>query len=230
MHGGHGKYDVYVCDVTDVVEIHNTIDAIVKKYGAIDTLINNAGVSGPVGSIADTNPYEWAKCINVNILGTYYCTHAVLPHFFCNGSGRIVNLASSHCIVKRPNVSSYSTSKIAVVRFTELLHLEYSSGNIFSFAIHPGTISTDMTRNIAELVKEGHALVPGLKDMIDKRGTDTPFSAMQLIIEIVKGRHDKLSGKFLQAKYNIDLIEKNIEMINKTNLLNISINEIIKEI
>lgn len=227
---GTTECDVYVCDVTDYRSVNHTINKILEDNGRIDALINNAGISGPTAEIAESDPFEWAECIVVNIIGTYNCARAILPHFLHNHSGRIVNLASSHCVKKLPKVSCYSSSKIAVTRFTELLDLEYSERGIYSFAMHPGTIETDMTRNISKQMKDGEALVPILKKKIKCNEMDPPFDAMHLVSDLVTGRHDRLSGRYLQAKYDIDQIERNIDGIKKYKLLEITIKTVVEQL
>ena len=129
--------------VTSEEEIQKAVATTIKEYGAIDILINNAGINirGPIDELS----YEdFKKVQQTNVDGTWLPSKAVVPHMKKQKSGRIINLASTLGVVGLANRTPYATSKGAVVQMTRALALELAPFNINVNAICPGPFLTDM--------------------------------------------------------------------------------------
>ena len=130
-------------DVTDLAAIEQAIEKLKKELGAIDILINNAG-TGKFGGFLELSPEEWKNIVDVNLMGVYNATRAVLPGMIEQSSGDIINISSTAGQKGAPVTSAYSSSKFAVMGLTESLALEVRKHNIRVTAMTPSTVVTDL--------------------------------------------------------------------------------------
>lgn len=131
---------VFPCDVTDEQRVHDTVEAVIARYGRIDVLINNAGY-GRFGDPLDISLTDYEGMANTNYMGTVRLTKAVLPHMLRQGGGRIINIASVAGLTGIPNLSAYCASKFALVGFSEALKLAYAP-HIQVGILCPGPVET----------------------------------------------------------------------------------------
>jgi NAD(P)-dependent dehydrogenase (short-subunit alcohol dehydrogenase family) len=150
------------CDVKDPASIQEVVDASVKQFGRIDTLINNAGTSwgAPVESMTLE---QWNKVIETNLTGTFLFSQAVGKVMIGQRRGKIINIASIAGLrgssPKLPAIG-YSASKGGVIIFTKDLACKWGMHNIQVNAIAPGWFPTDMSEKVIERNKE--ALLAGI--------------------------------------------------------------------
>ncbi|QMT18219.1 3-ketoacyl-ACP reductase [Planococcus maritimus] len=130
-------------DVTDLVAIEQATEKLKNELGAIDILINNAG-TGKFGGFMELSPEEWKNIVDVNLMGVYNATRAVLPGMIEQSSGDIINISSTAGQKGAPVTSAYSSSKFAVMGLTESLALEVRKHNIRVTAMTPSTVVTDL--------------------------------------------------------------------------------------
>ncbi|KAL7627867.1 hypothetical protein AAE478_002062 [Parahypoxylon ruwenzoriense] len=130
-------------DVSDRQSIDDAAAQIKKSFGRLDIIINNAGIFGS-GLIADSDPDEWSKVWQVNLVGPYLVARAFIPLMLEGGDKSIITVSSvgAHCI--SPGLSAYQSSKLAVLRLSEFISVEYGDKGILAYCIHPGNIPTDM--------------------------------------------------------------------------------------
>ncbi|MGZ4161008.1 MAG: 3-ketoacyl-ACP reductase [Neobacillus sp.] len=141
------QYDVKVsaatADVTNLETVTHAVEHIKSDLGPLDILINNAGTA-KFGGFLDLTPEEWEKIIQVNLMGVYNVTRAVLPGMIERKSGDIINISSTAGQKGAPVTSAYSASKFAVLGLTESLMLEVRKHNIRVTALTPSTVVTDL--------------------------------------------------------------------------------------
>lgn len=141
------EYDVNVAgavaDVSDLESVQHAVEHITSELGPIDILINNAGTA-KFGGFLELDPKEWEKIIQVNLMGTYYVTRAVLPGMIERKTGDIINVSSTAGQKGAPVTSAYSASKFGVLGLTESLMLEVRKHNIRVSALTPSTVATDL--------------------------------------------------------------------------------------
>ena len=141
------EFDVKVAiasaDVSDLESVTHAVEQIKSELGAIDILINNAGIA-KFGGFLDLTPEEWQNIIQVNLMGVYNMTRAVLPEMIERQTGDIINISSSAGQKGAPVTSAYSASKFAVLGLTESLMLEVRKHNIRVSALTPSTVATDL--------------------------------------------------------------------------------------
>jgi NADP-dependent 3-hydroxy acid dehydrogenase YdfG len=134
----------YAVDVVDLAQVQALVGAILADFGRIDVLINSAGVMY-VRPLAELNTNEWDTTIDLNLKGSLWGVAAVLPAFFAQGRGHIVNLGSVHGLkVFSPGGAVHSASKFAIRAFTEGLRAELAGTGIRVTTITPGATDTGM--------------------------------------------------------------------------------------
>lgn len=142
----------YVCDVTDPVQVEETIAKAAEKMGTLDFLFNNAGICLHKDAL-DCEPQDWLKVIDVNLNGIFFMAQAFGRYLLANHkTGNIVNTASmSGTIVNIPQgQASYNASKAAVAHLTKSLAVEWATKGIRVNSISPGYIRTEMTGNVRQ--------------------------------------------------------------------------------
>ncbi|WP_046174267.1 3-ketoacyl-ACP reductase [Domibacillus indicus] len=130
-------------DVADLKDVTAAADKLKNTLGGVDILINNAGIA-TFGGFLDLDPEEWKKIIDVNLMGVYNVTRAVLPDLIEQKSGDIINISSTAGQKGAPVTSAYSASKFGVLGLTESLALEVRKHNIRVSALTPSTVATDL--------------------------------------------------------------------------------------
>ena len=190
------------CDVSREKDVARLVAATLKRFGRIDILVNNAGVLGPVGPVSTVDQDAWGRAVYINVVGTFLCTRAVLPSMLKRKQGTIINLSGGGAAAPRPNVSAYSASKAAVVRFTETLAEELKGSNIQVNAIAPGAVHTRMTE---ELARRGR--LAGDKELDEavrtiETGGVSPYKAAELALFLASGRAGRLTGKLISAPWD----------------------------
>lgn len=143
----------YYPDLSNFEEIENFVNKINEKYGHIDILINNAGISAskPIDS---TTPEEFDRIIDLNVNATFYMTKAVVPIMKKQHNGVILNTSSMVSIYGQPSGVGYPASKFAVNGLTKSLARELGAYNIRVNAVAPGITNTDMVSNLPKEVIE----------------------------------------------------------------------------
>jgi len=132
-----------VMDVSKRKEVDASIAGILEKSGPVDILINNAGI-GAFGGFLELSPEQWEEIIQVNLLGVYYITRAILPGMIERKTGDIINISSTAGQRGAAVTSAYSASKFGLLGLTESLMLEVRKHNIRVSALTPSTVATDM--------------------------------------------------------------------------------------
>lgn len=140
-------------DVTHKDDVENLIKTTVEKFGSIDFLINNAGVTRDNLAVRMSED-EWNMVLDVNLKGTFLCSQAAAKEMMKKRFGRIVNLASVSGIMGTPGQANYASSKAGIIALTKSFARELGKRNITINAIAPGFIQTEMTDKLPDKVKE----------------------------------------------------------------------------
>ena len=139
---------VQTCDISDYTSVSAAVDATIKTFGRLDIVINNAGAIEPISHLSSVDPDGWDKVIDVNLKGVFYAMRAALPHMLGRGSGTIITVSSGAAHNPVEAWSHYCASKAGVAMLTECLHLENGASGIRAMGMSPGTVATQMQRDI----------------------------------------------------------------------------------
>jgi len=140
-------------DVTSPESVKATVAKVIAERTRIDVLVNNAGVTRD-GLAVRMKPLDWDLVLKINLTGAFLCAQAVLPGMMRNRWGRIVNIASVVGQAGSAGQANYAASKAGLIGLTKSLAQEMASRNITVNAVAPGYIATDMTKVLADDVKE----------------------------------------------------------------------------
>ncbi|MCT7949112.1 3-oxoacyl-[acyl-carrier-protein] reductase [Ancylothrix sp. C2] len=134
-------------DVSKADQVDGIFDAVVEKWGRIDVLVNNAGITRDT-LLLRMKLEDWQAVIDLNLSGVFLCTKAVSKLMLKQRSGRIINIASVAGQMGNPGQANYSAAKAGVIGFTKTVAKEFASRGITVNAVAPGFISTDMTSGL----------------------------------------------------------------------------------
>ncbi len=152
LHKGK-KAEFFKVNVADENQAASAIDSIAEKYGSIDVLVNNAGITLD-NLIMRMSIEDWKKVIDINLTGAFICSKHAVKHMIKKRSGRIINISSIVGVKGNAGQCNYSASKAGLIGLTKSLAREVASRNINVNAIAPGYIETEMTAKLGENVKE----------------------------------------------------------------------------
>jgi len=198
---GQKVYSMKV-DVSDEDEVKRFIEFGIKTLKTIHVLINNAGIYGPKGCIADVDSKSWKQAFDVNLFGTFYTCKYILNHMKKNNYGKIINVSGGGSGAL-PTISAYVTSKTAVIRFTETIAQEYAPYHIDINAIAPGALNT---RLLDEVLTAGSDIIDKKfyeKSLKQKKNGGVALSVgARLCVYLASKDSDGITGKLISAVWD----------------------------
>jgi 3-oxoacyl-[acyl-carrier protein] reductase len=155
-----GTAEPIACDVTDSKRVGEVVDQVVELWGALNILVNNAGITRD-NVIVRMKDEQWDAVININLRGTFLFTRAAARPMMKARQGRIINIASVSGLMGNPGQVNYSASKAGVIGLTRTVARELASRNVTVNAVAPGFIATDMTAALGEeILQEVRKQIP----------------------------------------------------------------------
>ena len=211
-----------VADVTDQRATAAAVAELRERLGAVDVLVNNAGVSGPVGPLWEAPAAGWWRAVEVNLGGAFVLTQLALEHMIPAGRGRIINITSYAGVYRWPLMSAYAASKAALVKLTETLAEETRPHGVSVFSVDPGLLPIGLgeaaLRATAGRQTPAGRVQGWIRDQFAAgRGAD-PEQAARLIVALASGRADRLSGRHLSVADNLDALLPRIDQIERDDL------------
>jgi NAD(P)-dependent dehydrogenase (short-subunit alcohol dehydrogenase family) len=204
-----GTAEAAIADVTDPAAMAAAVAYLQRQLGPIDLLVNNAGISGPIGPLWEVDPDAWWATIDVNLRGILLSTRLVLPSMVSRRRGRILNLSSQAGVYRWPLVSAYSVSKAAVTKLTENLAHETRRYGISVFSVHPGLLPIGMSETVVghepTTPYEAQVRQWALRELNEGRGA-RPGQALELIMRLAAGHGDLLSGRHVSVHDDLDAL------------------------
>lgn len=151
---GHGVKTAAVrLDVSDSTEVTKTFEEIIRTFGRLDIIVNNAGITKD-GLLMRMKEEDWDSVINVNLKGVFLCSKEAVKIMSKQRYGRIVNISSVVAFMGNPGQANYSASKAGIIGLTKTIAKEYAGRGITANAVAPGFITTAMTEALSENIKE----------------------------------------------------------------------------
>ncbi len=144
----------YLCDVTDEAQVKEMIADIEKTVGSVDILVNNAGIIKRI-PMEEMAVDDFRRVVDVDLIGPFICSKAVIPGMIKKGGGKIINICSMMSELGRETVSAYAAAKGGLKMLTRNIASEYGEYNIQCNGIGPGYIATDQTAPLRERQADG---------------------------------------------------------------------------
>lgn len=210
-----GRAQAFPLDVTDSAAARAVFDEIQQAMGPVDLLVNNAGSIGPIGPFWETPFDDWWRVLEINTRGALLCSHLVLPGMVTRRKGRIVNIVTA--AAPFAYLSSYITSKTALVRAAECIAAETKPHGVSIFSLAPGTVRTAMSMH-SLTSSEGKQWIPWYRRFFDE-GLDVPAGrSAAFVLLLASGEFDELSGLYLSIFDDPAAILREIERVRQEQL------------
>ncbi|HEV8633983.1 MAG TPA: SDR family NAD(P)-dependent oxidoreductase [Chloroflexota bacterium] len=203
IRGEGGRALAVVADVAQRADAERIVAETTPQLGPVDVLVNCAGVYGPIGPSHEVDPVAWARAIEVNLLGTFYCCQAVLPGMIERRRGKIVNMSGGGATAPLARFSAYAASKAAVVRLTETLAEEVAPFGVRVNAIAPGAIDTGLQDEVLAAGERAGPLYDRIKALRETGagGTSIDLPA-RLAAFLASDDSAGLTGRLIAAPYD----------------------------
>jgi len=146
--GGEAKF--WNLDVINEEQIEKVFAEIVKEFGSLDGLVNNAGIAGADKPSTEVTEKEWDDVMDINVKGVFLCTKHAVPHMKKSGKGSIVNISSIYGIVGAADLPPYHASKGAVKLMSKTDAIQYAKDKIRVNSVHPGFVWTPLVEKLGE--------------------------------------------------------------------------------
>jgi NAD(P)-dependent dehydrogenase (short-subunit alcohol dehydrogenase family) len=174
-----------------------------RLWPRVEILVNNAGIAGPIGMVADNDWREWRDALQVNLLAPAELCKLSIAWMRETGGGRIVNLSGGGATNPRPRFSAYGTAKCALVRFSETIAAEVAGLGIRVNCISPGMLNTDMLQDVLRAGPErlGAADYQQVQKAV-AGGTADPKMAAELIVYLASEESAGINGKLISAVWD----------------------------
>ncbi|MGM0826792.1 MAG: 3-oxoacyl-ACP reductase FabG [Bacillota bacterium] len=157
---GTGKASFFQGDVADRSSVDAFVKGVIEQFSKLDILINNAGITRD-GMIHKLSPVDFQKVLDVNLMGVFNCTQAVLPYLIENGKGKIINTSSVSGVYGNVGQTNYAATKAAVVGMTKTWAKELGRKGINVNAVAPGFTETSMVAAVPEkVIEQMKAMIP----------------------------------------------------------------------
>jgi len=128
-------------DVSDPAQVQSAGQAVLRSYGPVFALVNNAGIF-PRATILDSTPELWRSVLGVNLLGMVFCTQALVPSMIAQRRGAVVNIASGRALQGTPRGAHYAASKAGIISLTKSMAMEFGALGVRTNAVIPGVTET----------------------------------------------------------------------------------------
>ena len=191
---GRSEPLVLVCtvDITSPSSVQELHERTTQAFGnkSIDILVNNAAHMEPVQRLLDSDPDVYWRTWEVNVRGLMNMARTFLPSLLSSESKTMLNLSSSGALSARPAGASYRSSKLAIMRWTESLQLEYGGEGLLTYCVNPGSIRTQLSVSIGEQARAG------LRDQ--------PSMAGDTIVWLAAERREWLGGRYVSCPWDME--------------------------
>ena len=169
---------------------NKVVDKHVERFGKIDILVNNAAAMEPAHRLLESDPETYWRTWEVNVRGLMNMARIFLPSLLSSTSKTMLNLSSSGALSARPAGASYRCSKLAILRWTESLQLEYGGEGLLTYCVNPGSVRTELSRGIGEQARAGLRDEPGM--------------AGDTIVWLAAERREWLGGRYVSCAWDME--------------------------
>ena len=187
-------------DVSSQEDVDAAATRAKSQVSSIDILFNNAGYLEKFTPIGESDPAEWTKTWDINVRGLYLVTRAFLPLVLASKLKTVINVSSVGAHRSRLGASGYQTTKLAVLRLTEFLNIDHGEQGLLAYAVHPGGVLTDLSKNMP---KAAHSIL-----------IDTPQLCGDTVSWLTQERREWLAGRYVSVNWDMQqLLAKKDEIV-----------------
>ncbi|KAF4434632.1 hypothetical protein F53441_13668 [Fusarium austroafricanum] len=188
------------------VGIPESVDSLAEKvqssFGYMDVVINNAAFMKMV-PIPESDPADWLQTLTANVFGPYLIAKAMAPLLVKAETRTIINISSVGAHLVSPTLSAYQISKLAIVRLTEFISVEYADQGIISYSVHPGNSPSDMLSGIE-----------GIPELYRPAFVDTPELTANSLVYLASEKRSWLAGRYINLTWDLpELMTKEEEIV-----------------
>lgn len=187
-----GEAAFYQVDVSNQSQVVEMVQMVKERFGQIDILINNAGITKDNMLLKMSNE-DFQKVMDINVNGVFNCTQAVVPHMLEQGAGKIINTSSVSGIYGNVGQTNYAASKAAVVGMTKSWAKEFGRKGINVNAVAPGFVETSMVATVPEKV------IQGLLQAIPLQRLGKPSDIANAYLFLASDESDYVNGTVLHV-------------------------------
>lgn len=193
---------VYVADLANASSLEAAAAATLVDFGAVDVLVNNAALQGPLGRIETLNWEAWQAVFQVNLFAAARLCQLVIPAMRAQGRGKIINLSGGGATAPRPDVTAYAASKAALVRLSETLAEELRDAHVDVNCVAPGAMNTRMLDELLAAGPEGARTEYEKALKQAQSGGTPPDKAAALIVYLASSASDGITGRLISAVWD----------------------------
>ena len=197
------KILVLELDITDRVKVQEAAKTVAEAFGGLDVLVNNAGRFEQYIPFLESDADSYWRTWEVNLNGTFNVARCFLPLLLNTKHGlkTMINISSIGALTVRKGASSYRSTKLAILRWTEFLNADYGEQGLLAYCLHPGAILTELGRGMP---KEAHASL-----------TDKPELPADTIVWLVQERREWLAGRYVSCCWDMpELMSRKEEVVS----------------
>ncbi|MCF8142866.1 MAG: 3-oxoacyl-ACP reductase FabG [Deltaproteobacteria bacterium] len=173
-------------------EIRSMIDRVISRWGHVDYLVNNAGISEQLVPIIEQDTDKWQRLMDIHLKATYICSKEIAKTMLKIGFGRIINMSSIAGLNGFPMRTGYGTAKSAIIMLTKVLALEWASANINVNAVAPGYIQTEMVDNF---IRQGKMNQKEICNRIPMKRLGTPEEIADIVLFLCSDTANYITGQ-----------------------------------
>jgi len=204
-------------DVSAPEAVAHVVRTAESQLGMVDILVNNAGAVGPLGYDWEVDLEDWWRTFEINVRGPFLYARAVLPGMVKRQRGRIVNVSTGAGFGRLPQMDAYCATKAALTQWTKCLAADIQAYGVTVFAFHPGFVRTSMVDHLTS--SDVPNAVQAYFNSLLSQGRDVPIErSAQMLLFLVSGRADALSGRFIRAQDNEEELVRRAEEIRRDDL------------
>lgn len=192
----------YPADLAEEAQVDEAVAAVLKDFGAVDVVVNNAGIQGPIGPLDRVDWAAWRRVLQVNLLAPARICQLLIPGMRQRGRGRIINLSGGGAVGPRPDFSAYATAKCGLVRLSETLAVELADSGITVNCVAPGAMNTRMLEELLAAGPDGARREYAEALERSRGGGVPPDLAAELIVWLASPAADGITGRLLSARWD----------------------------